>query len=671
MKSKKLAVLVASAMVATLAGFVFTLGASAAPATVRLHLGTDGKYFQYGSTTQNLTTAAGTCKINSPSSVMALSSTPSSSAPGLGTDGIGVRSGSSNGSPCQQVDPSESLTLKPGTALAGRSFTGVRLDLEMTGNAVVKLTLASATKSKVFQLQTGTSIQAAQKAEADYDKTAPYTASSSPGDEVDACAAPNSSGPNSGPNDNCQWTVQAGFAFTSATLTVASCGTVSLEGSNDFGSNPDYDTLFYLSNNPPTAVNDSYTTPEDTPLSANVLSNDSDSDGNPLTAALVTGSGPSHGTLTFAATGAFTYTPTLNYNGPDSFKYTASDGTDSSNQATVSITVTPVNDPPVAQNSNVTTDEDTPVTVTVATDVDSTVIHTTCTGAPPGSTLVDNGDGTVTYTPPANFNGGPVALSCTATDDQGASATSSATVNVTVTPVNDPPVANPDSAQVAEGGSVAIPVLTNDTDPDNDPLTPVDFTNVSPLGSGVVANADGTVQFTPPDGYSGPASFDYRASDGSLTSNSAKVSIDVFPVICSNETVTDTDAATQGSFTRLSDSFECKRYTLQASNTDSTVLFQPNGSAMVDYRGFVSFGSTPAPSGPVSVGLEYDPTGGNTYRPVQWCVAPTYDGAGNVLSASIPAGETWCIAGADLRPNALGDIVTVWQVYGHDDPRFR
>lgn len=671
MKSKKLAVLVATAIVATVGGFVFTMGASAAPATVRLHLGTDGKFFEFGSTRQNLTTASGTCKINSATPVMALGATPSSSSPGLVADAIGVKSGSSNGTPCGQIDPYETLKLTPGANLAGRSFTGVRLDLEMTGNAVAKLTLANATQSKVFKLQTGKSIQTAQKNESDYDKTAPYFASSSPGDDVDACAAPNSSGPNSGANDNCQWTVQAGFNFTSITLTAESCGTVALEGSNDFGNDPNYDTLFYLSNNPPTAVNDNYTTPEDTALNGNVLGNDSDSDGNQLTAALVAGSGPAHGSLTFAANGAFTYTPTLNYHGPDSFKYTASDGI-AATQATASITVTPVNDPPEAQNSSVTTDEDSPVTITVATDVDSTAMTTECTGTE-GGTLVDNGDGTVTYTPPADFTGGPIELECTSTDDDGASATSSASIAVTVSPVNDAPVAADDSAEVDQDSSVAIPVLDNDSDPDLDPLTPGDFTNVSPLGSSVGANLDGTVQFTPPEGYSGPASFDYRASDGEEQSNVATVTIEVFPVICSNETVNDFDNGTEGSFTRLTDSFECKRYALDADAGDNTVLFQPTGGDFVDYRGFVSFGSTPVPSpgDPVSISLEYDPAGGNSYQPVQWCVAPTYDGDGNVLTATIPAGETWCIAGADLRPNSLGDIVTVWQVFGHDDPKFR
>ena len=149
-----------------------------------------------------------------------------------------MKSSSSTGTPCGQIDGSESLKIERGSNLTGRRFTGVRLDLEMTGDAVVKLTLEQSTspyKKVTYQLQTGRSISSSQKYESDYDKTVPYAASSLGSETLDACAAPNSSGPNSNMNDNCQWTVIPGFDFDKATLTT-SCGTVSLEGGSDFGS---------------------------------------------------------------------------------------------------------------------------------------------------------------------------------------------------------------------------------------------------------------------------------------------------------------------------------------------------------------------------------------------------------------------------------------------------
>ena len=112
----------------------------------------------------------------------------------------------------------------------------------------------------------------------------------------------------------------------------------------------------------PLAVADGYSTNEDAGLTvtiSGVLSNDTDADGNALTANLVTG--PEHGSLTLKrnANGSFSYTPAANYNGPDSFTYKANDGSLDSNVATVSITVNAVNDAPVADGETYSTDEDT------------------------------------------------------------------------------------------------------------------------------------------------------------------------------------------------------------------------------------------------------------------------------------------------------------------------
>src|SRR5213594_548401 len=104
------------------------------------------------------------------------------------------------------------------------------------------------------------------------------------------------------------------------------------------------------------AADDTYSTPEDTTLTViapGLLANDSDVDGDPLTAVLL--SGPAHGTLSLNTNGSFTYTPALNYNGPDSFTYKANDGSLESGEATVTITITLVNDAPVVTNDSATT----------------------------------------------------------------------------------------------------------------------------------------------------------------------------------------------------------------------------------------------------------------------------------------------------------------------------
>src|SRR5207302_693485 len=117
-------------------------------------------------------------------------------------------------------------------------------------------------------------------------------------------------------------------------------------------------------NDAPVAVADSYSTNEDTALTvaaAGVLANDTDVDGAALTAVLVAST--SHGALTLNANGSFSYTPTAHYDARPIFTYKANDGAADSNVVTVAITVTAVNDAPVAVADSYSTNEDTALTV--------------------------------------------------------------------------------------------------------------------------------------------------------------------------------------------------------------------------------------------------------------------------------------------------------------------
>src|SRR5439155_1003886 len=158
-----------------------------------------------------------------------------------------------------------------------------------------------------------------------------------------------------------------------------------------------------------------------------------DIEGSALTYAVV--SGPAHGTLSGSAP-SLTYTPAANYNGPDSFTFKANDGSLDSNVATVTIAVVAVNDAPVATSDTATTSEDTAVTIAVLandTDVDGDSLAVTSVGAPQHGAAAANADGTITYTPAANYNGAD-AFTYTIGDGHGGTATS--TVNVTITAVN-------------------------------------------------------------------------------------------------------------------------------------------------------------------------------------------------------------------------------------------
>ena len=348
-----LAAVGALAAVSTVAFSVSTwLGASAADAgSVHLHLGTDAQRFTFGSTVQNITVGKNSCAINNPGAQslinLASSATGGKSTPGLANYGLGVKESpsSGNGNPCAQIAGSEVLTITPGSQLAGRTFREVTLDLEMTGDALVSVTLSRGATSRIYQLQTGHSITPDQTkpAEPDYDDVAPYEVSSIGTEVLDACAAPNSSGPNSGGNDNCRWTITPGFDFNTIAMS-STLGTVTLEGGGDFGAGTDHDTLFVLGGTAPVANDDSAevdenettTSPKNSVL-IDVLDNDDDADGDSLSVAGVA-SAPANGTAAVESN-KIRYTPADGFVGIDTFTYRASDGLFESNAATVSVRV--------------------------------------------------------------------------------------------------------------------------------------------------------------------------------------------------------------------------------------------------------------------------------------------------------------------------------------------
>jgi hypothetical protein len=199
-------------------------------------------------------------------------------------------------------------------------------------------------------------------------------------------------------------------------------------------------------NDSPVATADSRTTDEDLPLvfSAGQLTvNDTDVDGDSLTVVTVTAGPNTNGTLSLA-NGTVSYAPAPNFNGPAVFDYTVSDGHGGMASAVVTVTVYPVNDPPMATTDSKSTNEDVPLifassTLTVNdTDVDGdglTVAAVTPGPNTHGTAILANG--MVTYTPAPNYYG-PAEFNYTLSDGHGGEVTS--TVTVTVNPVNDAPV---------------------------------------------------------------------------------------------------------------------------------------------------------------------------------------------------------------------------------------
>ena len=282
----------------------------------------------------------------------------------------------------------------------------------------------------------------------------------------------------------------------------------------------------------PVANNDTYTTAEDTPLTIaapGILRNDTNPTGGALSVVAPLVTLPAHGTVTQNADGSLVYTPSLNYNGTDSYTYKVKDAAGSlSNTATVTITITPVNDPPVAVNDSATTPMGVPVTVNVLgndTDPDGDLLTVTAFSNPTTGTVTQSGNQLV-FTPAPGFTG-VVTFTYTISESNGG--TSSATVTITVRDANLPPVAVNDTATTAPGSPVAISVLTNDSDPGGDPLTVV--SNTTPL-HGTLTLTAGVFIYTPTAGFSGTDTFTYTISDGRGGFATATVTITVVPSAC-------------------------------------------------------------------------------------------------------------------------------------------
>ncbi len=264
---------------------------------------------------------------------------------------------------------------------------------------------------------------------------------------------------------------------------------------------------------------DSATTANATPVSIDVLANDSAPTGATLVIKKITT--PQHGTAVFAS-GAITYTPSATFNGgTDTFDYTAGDGSETAT-AKVTVTVLPPG-LPVAQNDTATTPFNTPATIAVlANDNDPHGYPLTVESAttPAHGSTVINPNGTVTYTPQAAFAGSD---SFSYTIDNGHGGTATANVSVTVQQPS-PPIAQADTAATPFNKPVSIAVLTNDSDPASLPLSVTQVTQ--PANGAASIGTGGSILYTPNANFIGGDSFSYTINDG-FHSASANVSVTV------------------------------------------------------------------------------------------------------------------------------------------------
>ncbi|TRT44375.1 MAG: tandem-95 repeat protein, partial [Microcystis aeruginosa Ma_QC_C_20070703_M131] len=311
--------------------------------------------------------------------------------------------------------------------------------------------------------------------------------------------------------------------------------------------------IITATNNPPIAQDDALTTNEDTLLTGNVLINngsgaDSDPDKDSLTVTAVNSNTANVGTqiilssgalLTLNTNGTLTYNPNGQFealkNGEittDSFTYTLSDGNGGTDTATVTATITGVNDAPVANPDSYSLDEDTTLTINAPgikgndTDAENDSLTVNLVSPVEKGILTLNPDDSFNYTPNTGFVG---TDSFTYKVNDGLADSNITTVTLTVNPINDAPVANPDSYNTLRNTTLNIPaagVLNNDTDTENQPLTAVIETN--PSNGNLTLNSDGSFSYTPNTDFVGTDSFTYKVNDSLADSNITTVILHIF-----------------------------------------------------------------------------------------------------------------------------------------------
>jgi len=286
------------------------------------------------------------------------------------------------------------------------------------------------------------------------------------------------------------------------------------DGSAD--SEPATVTIDITQNNPPVADLQPVTTAEDTPAVINLTASDPDGD----TLDYIIMKEPTHGKLSGAAPN-LTYTPNTNFNGPDSFNFKVNDGTVDSFAAAISITVTAVNDTPVAIANKATIQEDTPGPITLSgsdPDGDSLTYqivthpsHGSLSGAPPD----------IIYTPDTNYNG---TDSFTFRANDGTTESATSTFAIEIIPADDQPIARPGSLTLIEDTSAQI--ILEAEDPDGDSLT---YSIVRQPSNGNLTGTAPNLTYTPKLNFNWLDSFTFKVNDGTSDSEPATVLITVNP----------------------------------------------------------------------------------------------------------------------------------------------
>ncbi|MEM6691033.1 MAG: Ig-like domain-containing protein, partial [Planctomycetota bacterium] len=277
-------------------------------------------------------------------------------------------------------------------------------------------------------------------------------------------------------------------------------------------------------NDAPSANNDNVSIAEDTIITIDVLSNDTDIDGDLLVVGEFTP--PTDGVLLLSPSGDFTYEPNADFNGIDTFVYSIDDGRGGSSQGTVTINVLGVNDAPTTVDDVFDLLEDTPATINVALndfDLESDPFVISVVDQPSQGTLTQLDANRFEFAPSKDFAGQD---SFTYQASDGSSTSALTTVTLNVAPQNDQPVANLDDAFLFEDQTASFDVLTNDFDVDGDNLS-VQVTQ-GPANGSVTVTSLGQLLYTPDPDFFGTELIVYRAVDpsGAFSESSLEIIIE-------------------------------------------------------------------------------------------------------------------------------------------------
>ncbi|MHA7246763.1 Ig-like domain-containing protein [Arthrobacter tecti] len=279
----------------------------------------------------------------------------------------------------------------------------------------------------------------------------------------------------------------------------------------------------------PVAADDSATTPYNTVVDVDVLANDTDNNGQPLS--IVAGSltvptdadGQIRGSAEIVD-GQVRYTPPAGFSGAVTFDYTVTDGMGGTSTDVGMVSIVVENAPPTAENDLATTETDTPVTIDVLandTDPNGTTLQIVGTGTAEDGRVTVEPDGTVTYYAPNPGFKGTDTFTYMVSDGNGG--TDEGTVTVTVK--NAAPTVTNERRSTPGGTAVGVPVLINDTDPNGDPLAIADFQATTP--NGTITQQGDELIYTPAAGFQGTDTFTYTVSDGDGGTTEGTVTIEV------------------------------------------------------------------------------------------------------------------------------------------------